>query len=239
MEPRDYGPFPYVPIRHRPKLVWPGEAQLAVWIIPNIEFFSLKDALSGHPFESYAAELAPLVRQSLAGLSPRRETVMIAGIVTALRVQSSRRGKMAFVTLDDGRGTAEIVVFNETFDAARNLLRDDQLVIVEAKIQQRVTDDGQMQGLRVIAEAVHDLPAIRKRHAKALRLACNGGADAARLATLLGPFRNGSCGIVVEYRNSGVGGEIELPESWRVNPDEALLAQLRDWLAPENVRVVY
>jgi DNA polymerase-3 subunit alpha len=87
---------------------------------------------------------------------------MIAGIVTALRVQSSRRGKMAFVTLDDGRGTAEIVVFNETFDAARNLLRDDQLVIIDAKVQQRVTDDGQMQGLRVVAEAVYDLPAIRK-----------------------------------------------------------------------------
>ena len=42
---------------------------------------------------------------------------MIAGIVTALRVQASRRGKMAFVTLDDGGGSAEIVVFNETFDA--------------------------------------------------------------------------------------------------------------------------
>jgi len=195
--------------------------------------------LSGHPFAGYAAELAPLVRLALANLQPRRDTVMIAGIVTALRVQTGRRGKMAFVTLDDGGGSAEVVVFNETFDAARSLLREDQLVIVEVKVQQRMTDDGQVQGLRVVAEAVHDLPAIRKRFAKGLRLACNGGADAERLAALLGPFRNGSCGIVVEYRNHGLGGEIELPESWRVNPDETLLAQLRDWLAPENVRVVY
>jgi allantoinase len=51
MEPSDYGPFPYVPITRRPKIVWPNEAQLAVWVIPNIEFFSLKDGLSGHPFE--------------------------------------------------------------------------------------------------------------------------------------------------------------------------------------------
>ena len=178
--------------------------------------------LSGHPFAGFAAELAPLVRQSLASLQPRRETVMIAGIVTGLRVQTSRRGKMAFVTLDDGGGSAEIVVFNETFDAARTLLREDELVIVEAKVQQRITDDGQMQGLRIIAEAVYDLPAVRKSYAKALRLACNGGADAERLADLIAPFRNGSCRIVVEYRNHGVGGEIELPESWRVNPDEML-----------------
>jgi hypothetical protein len=30
-----------------------------------------------------------------------------------------------------------------------------------------------------------------------------------------------------------------LPEAWRVKLDEPLLAQLREWLAPENVRVLY
>ena len=195
--------------------------------------------LSGHPYHSHAAELAPLVRTTLANLVPTRETVRLAGIVTALRVQTSRRGKMAFVTLDDGEGSAEIVVFNETFDAARTLLREDQLVIVEARIQQRVTDDGQVQGLRVVAETLCDLATLRKRHAKALRIACNGAANADRLFELLSPFRNGTCPIVVEYRNHGLGGEIELPEGWRVNPDDQLIAQLKDWLAPEDVRVVY
>jgi peptidoglycan/xylan/chitin deacetylase (PgdA/CDA1 family) len=51
MDPADYGPFPYSPINRRPKIAWPHGANLAVWVIPNIEFFSLKDALSGHPFE--------------------------------------------------------------------------------------------------------------------------------------------------------------------------------------------
>jgi DNA polymerase-3 subunit alpha len=154
-------------------------------------------------------------------------------------VQTSRRGKMAFVTLDDGKGSAEVVVFNETFDAVRHLLREDQLVVVEAKIMQRTGDGGEVQGLRVVAENVYDLAAIRKRHAKALRLACNGGASAERLFALLSPFRNGTCPIVVEYRNRGVAGEIELPDAWRVAPDDTLIAQLEDWLAPQNVRVVY
>ena len=195
--------------------------------------------LSGHPYHGYSAELAPLVRMQLAGLQPRRESVLLAGIVTGLRVQTSRRGKMAFVMLDDGGAQAEVVVFNETFDGARGLLREDQLVIIEAKIQQRIADDGQMQGLRIVAEAVYDLAAIRKRFAKGLRLACNGGADAGRLAELIAPFRPGACPIVVEYRNRGIGGEIELHEAWLVNPDEMLLAQLRECLSPENVRVVY
>ncbi|HVY59654.1 MAG TPA: polysaccharide deacetylase family protein [Xanthobacteraceae bacterium] len=43
MKPRDYGPFPYSPIISRPRLTWPNGAQVALWIIPNIEFFSLRE----------------------------------------------------------------------------------------------------------------------------------------------------------------------------------------------------
>jgi allantoinase len=43
MKPAAYGPFPYSPIIRRPRLVWPNDARVALWIIPNIEFFSLED----------------------------------------------------------------------------------------------------------------------------------------------------------------------------------------------------
>src|SRR5665213_675537 len=43
MKPAAYGPFPYSPIIRRPRLVWPNHARVALWIIPNIEFFSLED----------------------------------------------------------------------------------------------------------------------------------------------------------------------------------------------------
>src|SRR5882757_3370071 len=43
MKPAAYGPFPYSPIIRRPKLSWPDGAQVALWVIPNIEFFSLTE----------------------------------------------------------------------------------------------------------------------------------------------------------------------------------------------------
>ena len=203
------------------------------------EKVSLGFYLSGHPFASYAGELAPVVRTSLAALAPRADRVLVAGIVTTLRVQSSRRGKMAFVTLDDGKGRAEILVYNETFDAVRALLREDQLVVMEVKATQRMSDDGELAGMRVIAENVYDLATVRKRWAKGLKLACNGNASASRLAEILQPFRPGEKAITIAYRNARVGGEVELPDEWRVNLDDALIDRLRDWLKPENVQVVY
>ena len=48
MKPRAYGPFPYSPIIHRPKLTWPKGARVALWVIPNIEFFSLEERPAGY-----------------------------------------------------------------------------------------------------------------------------------------------------------------------------------------------
>ena len=49
MKPGPYGPFPYSPIIRRPRLVWPGGARVAFWIVPNIEFFSLETRPGGLP----------------------------------------------------------------------------------------------------------------------------------------------------------------------------------------------
>jgi len=113
------------------------------------------------------------------------------------------------------------------------------LLVAEVRVQQRMNEEGQMQGLRIIADALYDLPAARRKFARGLKLVCNGTGSAERLLALLEPYRSGQCPIIIDYQNRAAGGEIELPEAWRVKLDEPLLAQLREWLAPENVRVVY
>ena len=48
MKPRAYGPFPYSPIIDRPRLEWPNGAHVALWIIPNIEYFSMLEKPGGY-----------------------------------------------------------------------------------------------------------------------------------------------------------------------------------------------
>jgi DNA polymerase-3 subunit alpha len=199
---------------------------------------SLGFYLSGHPYHAHAAELSRLVQQPLGAPKPTQTPVRIAGIVVQLRTQTSRRGKMAFVTRRR-RDQPEIVIFNETFDANRHLLREDAVLVAEVKVQQRVGDDGQVQGLRIIADAVYDLAGARRKWARALRLSCNGSSSAQRLFDLIEPFRRGHCPVTINYSNQASGGDIELGSDWQVNLDEHLLAGLREWLAPENVTVVY
>jgi DNA polymerase-3 subunit alpha len=102
-----------------------------------------------------------------------------------------------------------------------------------------MTEDGEAQGLRVIAENIYDLATIRRKHAKGLKLACNGNASATALAEILQPYRPGDKAVTVSYRNERVAGEVTLSADWRVNLDDALIERLREWLAPENVQILY
>ncbi|MDB5651684.1 MAG: polysaccharide deacetylase family protein [Hyphomicrobiales bacterium] len=45
MKPRSYGPFDYSPIIRRPKFTWPNGARVALWLIPNVEFFALDEQI--------------------------------------------------------------------------------------------------------------------------------------------------------------------------------------------------
>ena len=55
MEPRSYGPFPYTPVNRRPRLHWPNGARVALWVIPNIEFFPLDELVPGLRRQSRSA----------------------------------------------------------------------------------------------------------------------------------------------------------------------------------------
>ncbi len=63
MEQQDYGPFPYSAINRRPKWKWPNGARLALWVLPNLEWFSLKVPIAGNPWEKAHEQTIPVVRQ--------------------------------------------------------------------------------------------------------------------------------------------------------------------------------
>ena len=192
---------------------------------------------SGHPFSAYRVELAGFISKSLAQLAPQAQPQLLAGIIAAVRTQMTRRGKMAFVLLDDGSARIDVAVFNEQYEALRDRLREDQLIIVLGK----VSYDDYAGGLRVTADAIHDIDEARTRFAQRLRLALNGDASAERVKLLLGPFISdqGGCPVQVSYQARGACCEIALGERWRVRLSEDLIGELRDELRPENVAIDY
>jgi len=191
--------------------------------------------LSGHPFDGYAREARSIVPTALGDLQPSTEPRRVAGIVLGVRVQQSRRGRMGVVALDDGTGRIEVTLFSELFEASRNLLKVDQLLVAEG----RIVHDEFTGGFRLTADQVWDLAAIRDKFARCMRITCNGGSDGKRLREVLGPYRNGKCPVSVRYVNGSAQCEIALGDAWRVNLQNGLIDGLGEWLKPENIQVMY
>jgi len=198
--------------------------------------------LSGHLFSVYERELANFPRTPLAKLSAAGDRVWIAGVVFAARVQMTRRGRMMMVTLDDGTAQLELSVFNELFEKHRDKIKEDRLLVVQGKVQR----DEFINGLRVSAEEVLDLAAVRTRFAARLRIAMNGGTDRVRdpkrLMETLAPYRaagEGGCPVLVHYENAGASCDVALGDAWKVRPDDLLLGELSAWLSPEAVQFLY
>jgi DNA polymerase-3 subunit alpha len=151
----------------------------------------------------------------------------------------TRRGKMAVITLDDATAQLEVTVFNELWDAERAKIREDEILLIEGK----VSHDDFSGGLRVTAERLMTLGEARSRFARALQLSMNGnsieGRYAEKLRALLTPYRNGACPVRVAYRNHEAEVELGLSDAWRIRLDDELLVSLREWLKPENVKVIY
>ena len=134
-----------------------------------------------------------------------------------------------------------MVVGSELLNQSQQLLKDDQLVIVEG----RVSHDEFSGGIRVNARKLYDLSGLRNSRASFLKIACNGQADAAKLKTMLQPYcradteEQRGCPVKVEYHNKSSKVELMLGSAWRVDLHEELIASLTEWLSRENVKILY
>ena len=234
-------------------------------MLANVERWSLREQLqneklalgfylSGHPYQEYAAELSGFIKLKLTDITPqligksnnnnngngRRNhgvQVVLAGIVSGVRIQQTRRGRMAIVTLDDGSAQVEMTVFNEEYERSRPWVREDEMLVVRGK----ASLDEYSGNMRVTAEELFDIASARSTFANRLELgiAPDNRVSISRLKELLMPYRDGKCPVMISYRNLIADAQLKLGEEWRVTLHNDLLEGLNKLLGSQNVRIHY
>src|SRR6185437_10804963 len=151
----------------------PALVAAAAWSIRErltLEKSALGFYLSGHLFDQSAAEVRRFARLKIADAIDSHEPLLLAGIVGDLRIVNGQRGRVAIFKLDDASEAIEAVAREELLDANRDLLKDDELIIVQGKVQ----PDRFSGGVRLNVQSVWDLVGARCRFGKYLRVEVNG-----------------------------------------------------------------
>jgi DNA polymerase-3 subunit alpha len=200
--------------------------------------------LSGHLFDAWKDEVRRFARRAIADLVDTREPQLLAGIVTDPRSVSGQRGKVVIFKLDDGSEAIEAVAQDEIFAERRDLMVEDQLLIVQGKVQ----PDRFSGGLRLNVTQVWDLAAARARFGRYLTVDVNGGlppvADVLRLwpaRRVDGEHGELSQGLLVRLRllRRDAVAEIELGDEARFWPCDEALGRWRSIAQAGAAQIVY
>ena len=104
--------------------------------------------ISGHPLEKYREQIEKTSNINSIQLSGEDleqgmelkdgQFVKYVGIVTSIKKKYTKNNTiMAFVTIEDLYGTAEIIVFDSVYSKASNILIEESIVLVEGRISIR------------------------------------------------------------------------------------------------------
>jgi DNA polymerase-3 subunit alpha len=201
--------------------------------------------LSGSLFDEHAEEVRRFVRRPIAELGDAREPQLVAGIVGELRFVNGQRGRAAIFQLDDGTGSIEAVVNEEALEGTRELLAEDQLLIVHGKVQADRFAGG---NLRLNASQAWDLPAARARFGRYLAVQVNGGLPPVADVIRTWPVRRSTSdhgeleqGLAVRLRlqRHGARAEVDLGEEGRFWPTDEALARWRQVAHGGEAAIVY
>lgn len=208
-----------------------GEAELLAEEKQAIGFY-----FSGHPFGPAEKEVRQFAPTRLSQLKPN-DNVRVAGFATAIRSMVGKRGKIAFITLEDTGGKAEVMISGETLEQlGRDTLRADQVLIAECRISR--DDYGGEDGLRIIANRVYTLQEARSHYARALTLHLAPHHDIPRLAELLQRGGDGKrVPLRLHYANDKAGGELIPDSRWQPYLTTELLEELVSLLGERQVGV--
>jgi DNA polymerase-3 subunit alpha len=124
-----------------PSINAPGLPEIGEWDKKQFLAFE-KEALgfylSGHPLNRYAELLDKFTNANAISIKELKDggIVRIGGLVHNIKTIKTKKGDlMAFVTIEDMHAVVEATVFSRVYADARDLLVEDQPVLIQGQIQ--------------------------------------------------------------------------------------------------------
>ena len=183
--------------------------------------------VTSHPLSRFERDLKMFATPlSEASSGNDGEAIRVGGLITRISTSSDRRGNaIAFVTIEDLKGTTDIVFFSDAYEASRDLLVNDRVVLVEGRLNER---NGAMS---ILVDTAIGLEEARERLTRAVNVALPANQLCeellANLRSVCEQF-TGRCDLVIHLK--GVD-EMEREtlirsRSIRVNPCDELLSSV-------------
>ena len=195
--------------------------------------------ITGHPLSRYSEDIKRLSTVDTVTLQAAADnmTVRLAGLPTEVKEKVTKKGdRMAFVRLEDLKGSVELIVFPDCYAEAAAHLSGDTPVLVKATV------DKDERGVKLKATKVLPLDDAAQHMTARLRVVLDApGLDREKLVLLRQTLQKfpGACRVSLHLCVPGKGDAVlALPGPYRVEPSPALVEQVNGLFGHNVVEVV-
>ncbi|HCU24306.1 MAG TPA: DNA polymerase III subunit alpha, partial [Deltaproteobacteria bacterium] len=140
---------------------WPEGEKLAY------EKEALGFYITGHPLRRYQAQMQRLTALDTQKIQevPDKSEVSLCGMVAAMKEIMTKKGaRMAFVTLEDLKGTVEVVVFSDLYAQVGTLLKSEVPLFVKGAV------DYNDESVKVLAREISSLEQLKLQKTREIHL---------------------------------------------------------------------
>ncbi|NIR49814.1 DNA polymerase III subunit alpha [candidate division KSB1 bacterium] len=191
---------------------------------------------SGHPLDKFSNEVKIFSSVTLDALESLKDgsAVKVCGIVTEFKsILDRKNNPMAFLTLEDFHGSAEVIVFSKIFDKYREILQPDAMIMVAGRTSTREDEE-----TKILCDEIVPLAQVWDRFAKNLYLNMEPmGVDDPILNQVNEILKNnpGDCNLFINLKVRNQTKQTIKSRKMKVNPDPEVIMNLQSILGQENV----
>lgn len=190
--------------------------------------------VTGHPLDRFRSELTAFGTADTENLAEVRDgrEVRLGGIISSVKLMNDKRGsRMAFVTLEDFKGTAEMIVFSDCFEKGKRHIVDDNIVMMSGRVSTR-----EGEASKVIVNDLFPLDSLSERFDCQLVIKLDENTSERKLTAIQNALEKnqGKTPVVIAARRNGDEYFIK-SRRFMVAPTNKLLIKLKELLGDSSV----
>ena len=168
---------------------------------------------------------------------PAGERVVLGGLVGAVKYTTDRNQRqMAFVTIEDPDGQAEVVMFSDVLEKSRRFVVENNVVLIEGRVSRRAGGEGKVLVNTVLPVGMDPGPAWKEVH---VTLDLDSVADATIESMKQVLFAHtGDSRVFFHVKEAGKRAYVIRARSQGVRVDTALVSGLSASIGAGNVRLI-
>lgn len=184
--------------------------------------------ITGHPLTKFDQFLSRLKarKTSELGALPDRADIILGGILRLVRKKNvkSTGDLMAYATLEDDEGSAEVIVFSELYKNTFQILKKDALILVKGSL------DKDEKGSRVRAREISLLSDVTGTSMKRIEISFPDLTEIRSalqsLRVLIDQYPSGDCQLVLKIKTNGT--QAVIASALHIRPDELLIRKIEN-----------